>query len=117
MSQSFGTYLKRERELRRIPLAEIAEQTRIKLEFLEAFESENFEKIPGLTFAKGYLRSYAEYVGLNPEEVLLRFEDLLSQMSGAETAAAPKGGQRLFWLVTFLFLILSATLVILWLRR
>jgi cytoskeletal protein RodZ len=117
MSNSVGSYLKRERELRRIPLEEISEQTRIKLEYLEAIESEHFEKIPGLIFAKGYLRSYAEYVGLNPEEVVLRFEALLSGLSGDGIPERPRRSLRLFWLVTFLILILSATSVILWLRR
>ena len=80
MSEPLGAYLKRERELRRISLSELSEQTRIKSEYLEAIEADRFEKIPGMTFARGYLKAYASYVGLNPEEVLLRFEGLLKKL-------------------------------------
>ncbi len=117
MSESIGSFLKRERELRRIPLSEISEHTRIKPEYLEAIESEHFEKIPGLTFAKGYLRAYAEYVGLNPDEVLLRFEDLIGRLSGTFVIEKPKASLKLFWVVTFLLLILALTVVVVWLKR
>ena len=52
MTESIGSYLRRERELRKISLEEVAEQTRIKIEHLHAIESEHFEKIPGMTFAR-----------------------------------------------------------------
>ncbi len=115
--ESIGAYLRRERELRNIPLTEVSEQTRVKIEYLEAMESEHFEKIPGMTFARGYLKAYAQYVGLDPEDVLLRFEGFIGQLSGKPIYAEPVKGQRLFWLVTFLVLLISATLIILWLRK
>jgi len=117
MSDSIGSFLKRERELRRIPLGEISEHTRIKPEYLEAIEADQFEKIPGLIFAKGYLRAYAEYVGLNPEEVLLRFDDLVGNSPVEIIPAQRPASLRWFWLITFLILIVTASGIILWLRQ
>jgi cytoskeletal protein RodZ len=83
--ESFGTSLRRERELRKITLQEISQATHIRLHYLEAIEQEHFEKLPGLTFLKGYVRSYTQYVGLDPGEAMLRLEPLIRQMGSEET--------------------------------
>ena len=76
-NESFGASLKKQRELRGISLQEVAEATHIRLAYLKALESDRFEALPGLTFLKGYARSYAQYVGLNPEEVLVRLNSFV----------------------------------------
>lgn len=117
MTESLGSYLRRERELRKIPLAEVAEQTRVKSEYLQAIESEHFEKLPGMTFARGYLKAYASYVGLNPEDVLLRFEDLLKGMTTWEKPEAKPRGAKLGWLLLLLLLFGAGTILVLWLQK
>jgi Uncharacterized protein conserved in bacteria len=72
---SFGERLKRERELREVTLEEITSATRIGPRFLEALENEEWEKLPGGIFNRGFVRSVARYLGLN-EEVLLGEYDL-----------------------------------------
>jgi cytoskeleton protein RodZ len=72
---NFGERLKRERELREVSLAEITSATRIGPRFLEALENEDWEKLPGGVFNRGFVRSIARYLGLN-EEVLLGEYDL-----------------------------------------
>jgi cytoskeletal protein RodZ len=67
---NFGERLKRERELREVSLEEITSATRIGPRFLEALENEDWEKLPGGVFNRGFVRSIARYLGLN-EEVLL----------------------------------------------
>ena len=117
MTESLGSYLRRERELRKIPLTEVAEQTRVKIEYLQAIESEHFEKLPGMTFARGYLKAYASYVGLNPEDVLLRFEDLLTGMSAWDKPQAKPRGAKLGWLLLLLLLFGAGTILVLWLQK
>ncbi|MDX1386508.1 MAG: helix-turn-helix domain-containing protein [bacterium] len=117
MAETFGSYLKQERELRNITLEELSEQTHIKMDYLEAMEGDHFEKLPGLTFAKGYITSYAKYIGLLPEEALLQFEDYLSHLSGEGRNRLDRNNPRMFWLVAFLFLVVVATVVILWFRK
>ena len=64
---TFGEDLKRERELRKIPLREISESTKINLRYLEALERNDFEHLPGGVFARGFVRAYAQYIGIDPE--------------------------------------------------
>src|SRR4030095_15218806 len=94
-NESFGASLKRERELRGISLQEVAEATRIRPQYLEAIESDRFETLPGFTFLKGYVRSYAQYVGLNPDEVLVRL-DAFVQGNDPEYRRLPLFRSRLF---------------------
>ncbi len=67
---SFGTWLRRQREIREIPLHEIADVTKIGIRYLEALEQDRFDVLPAPVFAKGFLREYARYVGLDPDEVI-----------------------------------------------
>ena len=117
MAESFGSYIKQERELRNISLQEVSEETHVRLDYLEAIESEHFEKLPGLTFARGYLRAYATYIGLIPEEVILHFEDFIRKLSGNKVSRPHKGNPRLFWLVTFLVLVMTSTIILIWFRK
>jgi len=67
---SFGEELKRERELREITLREISEATKISLRYLDALERNDFERLPGGVFNKGFVRAYAEYIGVDPETMV-----------------------------------------------
>lgn len=69
-SVSFGNWLRRQRELREISLREIADVTKISIRYLEALEQDRFDVLPAPVFAKGFLREYARYVGLDPDEVV-----------------------------------------------
>lgn len=80
---NFGERLKRERELREVTLQEITSATRIGPRFLEALENEDWEKLPGGVFNRGFVRSIARYLGLD-EEALLGEYDLAH---GAQVAA------------------------------
>ena len=69
-SGTFGEWLRRQREMREIGLREIADHTKISLRYLEAMEADRFDLLPAPIFAKGFLRAYAKYVGLSPDEVV-----------------------------------------------
>jgi cytoskeleton protein RodZ len=66
----FGDYLKREREMRGVPLDEISAATRISIRFLQAIENEELSKLPGGIFTRSFVRTYARYLGLDEEQVL-----------------------------------------------
>lgn len=67
---AFGNWLRREREAREVSLAEIADVTKISKSYLQALEEGRFDVLPAPLFAKGFLREYAKYVGLDPDEVV-----------------------------------------------
>lgn len=70
---SFGTWLRRQREVREISLREIAESSKISIRYLEALEQDRFDILPAPVFAKGFLREYASFVGLDADEVINYF--------------------------------------------
>ena len=77
---SFGTTLKRERELRSIPLNDVAESTNIQISYLQALEEDNYQFLPHSTFVKGFIRSYASYIGLNPDNVIANYEHFITSL-------------------------------------
>jgi len=88
---NFGERLKRERELREVTLQEITSATRIGPRFLEALENEDWEKLPGGVFNRGFVRSIGRYLGLD-EEALLGEYDLAH---GAQVAAEEHAEQKI----------------------
>jgi len=71
---TFGERLKRERELREVTVKEIASATRIAPKFLEALENEDWNKLPGGVFGRGFVRSIARYLGLSEENLLSDYD-------------------------------------------
>jgi cytoskeletal protein RodZ len=84
---NFGERLKRERELREVAPNEIVVATRISLRFLEALENEDWEKLPGGIFNRGFVRAIARYLGLDEENLLAEY-DLAHGDQSAEAAPA-----------------------------
>ena len=67
---SVGVQLRAERERRCITLAEVAGATKIRRSYLVAMERDDWEVLPAAVFARGFLRSYAEHLGVDPEHLL-----------------------------------------------
>lgn len=95
-SGSFGDWLRRQRELREISLRDIAERTKISLRYLEAMEADRFDLLPAPIFAKGFLREYARYVGLSPDDVVNHYlsvhhpEELADPKDDTKVRSRPK---------------------------
>ena len=87
-SASFGDWLRRQREMREISLRDIADRTKISLRYLQAMEDNRFDLLPAPIFAKGFLREYARYVGLSPDEVVNHY--LAVQQPKVEDEAVKK---------------------------
>jgi cytoskeletal protein RodZ len=71
---NFGERLKRERELREVSPNEIVVATRISRRFLEALENEQWEKLPGGVFNRGFVRAIARFLGLDEENLLAEYD-------------------------------------------
>lgn len=84
MSLSLGEKLRTAREERGISISEVAEQTRISPLYLEAIESDNYKTLPGGIFNKGFVRSYAKYVGIDEQEALQDYSRLVAEAAPAQ---------------------------------
>jgi cytoskeleton protein RodZ len=69
----FGEHLKREREMRGVTLDEICVATRIGNRFLEALENEEWDRLPGGVFNRGFVRAVARYLGLDEESLVAEY--------------------------------------------
>ena len=67
---TFGEELKRERELRGIGLREVAEATKVNIRYLEAMERDDFEHLPGGVFNRGFVRAFAQFIGVDPDAMV-----------------------------------------------
>ena len=62
-----GSSLRDARMRRELELSQIERETRIRSRYLQALEDERFELLPGEAYAKGFLRTYADFLGLEGE--------------------------------------------------
>jgi cytoskeleton protein RodZ len=82
MQESIGQKLRQARQAQSLTLEEIAQETHMRVYYLRALEDGNYESIPSMAQARGFLRSYAEFLHLDPEP-------LLDSMDGAPAAPSP----------------------------
>ncbi len=72
---AFGRWLAQEREQRGLGRDDVVRATKLPPGLVEALESGDAERIPPRAYAVGYLRTWAGAVGLDPDEVVLRYEE------------------------------------------
>ena len=68
-----GPTLREARVRRKLTLTQVSDDTRIRIKYLQAMEDEDFEVIPGITYVRGFLRTYAEYLSLDADVIIGEF--------------------------------------------
>jgi transcriptional regulator with XRE-family HTH domain len=106
--ESLGDYLKEVRTNQGFSTNQIAKETNIAKKYLDAIESEEFSVFPGEAYLKGFLRTYAEYLKLDPDEIVNKYE----RIKMAETPTPieqlipkPKTNPRIFYIIGGVILI------------
>jgi len=112
--ESLGSYLKRERELRQISVAEVAQTTRIPIRIIAQLESDELEALPADIFVRGYLRAYARAVSLEEGEVLAHHQRKPEPERPAPLPAvyAPEPGRRFGIALALVILLILFTLAL-----
>ena len=83
-----GSRLRAEREKKGLTLATIAEETSIRERYLEALEQGNYDALPSEVYVKGFIRNYADYLGIDPGPMVQAYlEEVHGE--GAAPAAPP----------------------------
>jgi cytoskeletal protein RodZ len=94
---SIGETLREARMRQRLDITDVEAQTKIRAKYLRALENEDFGMLPGPTFVKSFLRTYAEFLGLDPhllvEEYRVRY-DPRDESELTPFARPPRGRQR-----------------------
>lgn len=86
---SIGERLRAAREAQGLSLEEAAEQTRIKRVYLEALESEAFAAFPSPAHARGFLRRYARWLGLDEAALVAEWDGLSAAVPPPRPARMP----------------------------
>lgn len=81
---AFGDKLRREREMRGVTIAEMSESTKISKRWLQALEDEEFDILPGGVFNRGFVRSYARFLGINEEQAVADYVAASNEQPPAE---------------------------------
>lgn len=68
-----GTRLRDVRLKKNLTLSDVSQQTKIRPEFLQAIENGEYEKLPSSSYAQGFVRNYASFLGLPEKEALALF--------------------------------------------
>jgi len=93
-----GNTLREARVRRSITLQQVEEDTKIRVKYVQAMENEDFDVMPGATFVKGFLRTYSEYLSLDPEVMLDEYRsrgrttgEIQEPFGGVSMLGAPRG--------------------------
>ena len=110
---TFGEHLKREREMRGVSLDEISAATRIGTRFLKALEDEQWDRLPGGVFNRGFVRAVARFLGLDEENLLAEYtlatnDRPAAAVSAADMAPQDAGSRRLPWVLALVAVALAA---------
>ncbi|HWH23633.1 MAG TPA: helix-turn-helix domain-containing protein, partial [Candidatus Limnocylindria bacterium] len=85
-----GEMLQLARERKGVDLFRAERDTKIRLRYLAALEDSDFDELPAAVYTKGFLRNYAIYLGLDPNEALERWRaEMEAARSGEKMVVAP----------------------------
>jgi cytoskeleton protein RodZ len=93
-----GSSLREARERRGLELHEVEQATRIRVKYLQALEDERFDVIPGAAYAKGFLRVYADYLGLEPQPFVDQYATRFAPVEAPQTAIPVRVRRPRRWL-------------------
>lgn len=71
--KTVGTILRQARESKKISLVDVEKATKIRSKFLEAIERDEYQSLPTIAYAKGFVKNYAEFLGLRSDTILAFF--------------------------------------------
>ena len=90
-----GDQLRETRMRNRIDISEVEAATKIRAKYLRALENEEWDLLPGPTFVKTFLRTYADYLGLDARNLVEEYRSRYERSSGPElTPFGPSRGSR-----------------------
>jgi cytoskeletal protein RodZ len=96
--QAFGQYLRKHRDRRGLAIARVAELTKVSASLLRSLENGDCARWPGGIYSRGFVRAYANAVGLDPENAVALFTECYPEFApapatdpAAETEQSPQG--------------------------
>jgi len=95
----FGKYLSQQRELRGLSRDEVSRVTKISPSLITALEEGQVERLPGRVFVVNYVRAYAQVIGLEPDEAVLRYEEVDKATPEVSPVVLERERRRRAWFI------------------
>ncbi|MDQ2680082.1 MAG: DUF4115 domain-containing protein [Candidatus Eremiobacteraeota bacterium] len=115
---ALGERFRAAREARELSLSDVSEQIRIRSVYLAAIEEQNWPAIGAPVYIRGFLRTYARFLGLDPEEAVADFNTQAPSAAtspSAQTYAPPIGERRglspIIWIASGIAVVLIGLVV------
>lgn len=84
--EEIGKTLRQLREKKGLSLEQVEQAIKIRMRYLEAIEDGDMTVLPGMVYARGFIKSYAEYLGINGQE-LLDSHETTAQVETSQTSS------------------------------
>lgn len=100
-----GDMLRANREMQGLSHAAVSEALHLTIHYVKSLESDDYAKLPGLTFVKGYFRGYARFLKMDVDEVMGCYEEYIKQRGDLQVVgeqqfrSRKRNDQALLWAV------------------
>ena len=100
MDSGVGTILRQARNRRKVELSEVEAATRIRFRYLRAIEDEEWDVLPGGVYTRGFIRTYASFLGLDGERLVRDYRESVepwhrdTEAPQPQTSGDSSGGLR-----------------------
>lgn len=112
-----GEQLRLAREARKFSIESVAERLHLAVEIIQALEKAEYSKLPASTYIRGYLRSYATYVGIDGDKLVEEYNQIAGDMPPdlvlEAISSAPQSGKRPDSTIVILFIVVVVALLVL----
>ncbi len=112
-----GFFLKSERERKGLSLEHLSKLTRLRMQYLEAIEKEDWARLPSPVFIKGFIKNYSKALGLDYREVLGQFQSTIPSHDGLPKPLVPpkktNTKKYVFWVA---LVILAVSLLVIFIK-
>lgn len=107
-----GSILSEARRQKGVDIAQVEQDTNIERIYIEALENDDYQKMPAEAYIVGFLRNYAEYLGLNPDDIIRQYKSLkIEDTEVPQEILLPKkkigGGVKVLVFVIFVLFIIG----------
>jgi cytoskeleton protein RodZ len=91
--EQIGSTLKEARRAQGLKISDVSEQLRISGDYLSKLELGAFDELPAPAYARGFLRSYGQFVALDPATLVARYTALSAEAAAMPTYQIPMGAR------------------------
>ena len=91
--EQIGSTLKEARRAQGLKINDVSQQLRISVDYLSKLELGAFDELPAPAYVKGFLRSYSQFVALDPATLVVRYTALTAESAAMPTYKIPVGAR------------------------